>query len=124
MLFVTHDMSLVSRFSDRLAIMYAGQLVELGATREVFENPRHPYTTGLLQAFPALRGPRRRILGIPGSPPDLRSPPSGCRFHPRCSHATDRCVSEPPAWHAPAARDVVLCHLYDPRSTVNGRQIV
>jgi peptide/nickel transport system ATP-binding protein len=92
-IFVTHDMSLVSHFSDRLLVMYAGQVAELSKTRELFDRPLHPYSQGLLGAFPALRGPKVRLLGIPGSPPNLASPPSGCRFAPRCPLAEARCLS-------------------------------
>src|SRR5205823_12935075 len=73
-IFVTHDMSLVSHFSDRLAVMYAGQIVELGPTREVFDDPKHPYTRALMQSFPSIRGPRQLLQGIPGAPPDLGHP--------------------------------------------------
>jgi peptide/nickel transport system ATP-binding protein len=92
-IFVTHDMSLVSHFSDRLLVMYAGQVAELSKTRELFDRPLHPYSQGLLGAFPALRGPKVRLLGIPGSPPNLASPPTGCRFAPRCPLAEARCLS-------------------------------
>jgi peptide/nickel transport system ATP-binding protein len=88
-IFVTHDMSLVSHFSERLLVMYAGQLVEVGDTRQVFDRPAHPYSRGLLDAFPSIRGPRIRLSGIPGAPPDLSAPPSGCRFHPRCPEVFD-----------------------------------
>src|SRR5262249_12950218 len=90
-IFVTHDMSLVSHFSDQLIVMYAGQAVEFGPTRQVFDAPSHPYSQGLLDAFPSIRGPRAVLMGIPGSPPDLSHPPCGCRFHPRCPFAFDRC---------------------------------
>jgi oligopeptide/dipeptide ABC transporter ATP-binding protein len=90
-LFVTHDMSLVSHFSDRLLVMYAGQVAELGATRRIFETPLHPYTRGLLDAFPSVRGPKVPLTGIPGSPPDLARLPDGCRFAPRCPLVEDRC---------------------------------
>ena len=89
--FVTHDMSLISHFSDQLMVMYAGQVVELGATRAVFDDPAHPYSKGLLDAFPSIRGPKLPLIGIPGSPPNLADPPSGCRFHPRCPVAFDDC---------------------------------
>ena len=89
--FVTHDMSLVSHFSDRLLVMYAGQVVESGPTRTVFDTPAHPYSRGLLDAFPSIRGPRVPLTGIPGSPPDLAQPPAGCRFHPRCPVAFADC---------------------------------
>jgi len=95
-IFVTHDMSLVSHFSDRLMVMYAGQIDELGATRPIFDKPTHPYTKGLLEAFPSIRGPRKPLQGIAGSPPDLGKLPSGCRFHPRCPAAVDRCAEEVP----------------------------
>ena len=95
-IFVTHDMSLISHFSDRLMVMYAGQVDELGATRTVFDRPLHPYTQGLLEAFPSLRGPKVPLKGIPGNPPDLGRLPSGCRFHPRCPHAVDRCAQVAP----------------------------
>jgi peptide/nickel transport system permease protein len=92
-IFVTHDMSLVSHFSDRLLVMYAGQVAELSRTRELFDRPRHPYSQGLLEAFPSLRGPKVRLLGIPGSPPDLANPPAGCRFAARCPHVEPRCTA-------------------------------
>jgi len=94
-IFVTHDMSLVSHFSDSLMVMYAGQVAELGATRSVFDTPRHPYSVGLLEAFPSIRGPKVPLTGIPGSPPDLARPPEGCRFAPRCPQVEDRCKDAP-----------------------------
>jgi peptide/nickel transport system ATP-binding protein len=95
-IFVTHDMSLVSRYSDRLAVMYGGQVAELAPTRALFEQPMHPYSRGLLDAFPSLRGPRRPLVGIPGTPPDLRTPPPGCRFAPRCPLAIETCSTTKP----------------------------
>ena len=86
-------MSLVSHFSDRLLVMYAGQVAELAQTSELFDRPLHPYSQGLLSAFPSLRGPNVRLLGIPGSPPDLANPPKGCRFAPRCPSAQPRCAA-------------------------------
>jgi len=90
-IFVTHDMSLVRHFSDRLMVMYAGQIAEFGATRKLFSNPLHPYSIGLMEAFPSIRGPKVPLTGIPGSPPDLAQPPEGCRFAPRCPQVMDRC---------------------------------
>jgi peptide/nickel transport system ATP-binding protein len=95
--FVTHDMSLVSHFSDQLLVMYAGQVVEAGPTRTVFDDPRHPYSRGLLDAFPSIRGPRVPLTGIPGSPPDLSQPSAGCHFTPRCPVAFDDCATTRPA---------------------------
>jgi peptide/nickel transport system ATP-binding protein len=89
-------MSLVSHFSDRSLVMYAGQVVEFGETRAVFDTPAHPYSKGLLEAFPSIRGQRVALTGIPGSPPDLANVPSGCRFGPRCPSALQRCSSDEP----------------------------
>jgi peptide/nickel transport system ATP-binding protein len=111
--FVTHDMSLVSHFSDRLLVMYAGQVVEAGPTRTVFDTPAHPYSRGLLDAFPSIRGPRERLTGIPGSPPDLAQPPAGCRFHPRCPVAFADCERVSPPLY-PAGGVQARCLLYDP----------
>ena len=113
-IFVTHDMSLVSHFSDRLAVMYAGQVVELGQTRQVFAEPRHPYTVGLMRSFPSITGPLQPLAGIPGSPPDLAHPPSGCRFHPRCPKKFDRCPDEEPELYA-SGQSLVRCFLFDDR---------
>jgi peptide/nickel transport system ATP-binding protein len=110
-IFVTHDMSLVSHFSDQLLVMYAGQIVEIGDTRTVFDNPSHPYSRGLLDAFPSIRGPKTQLTGIPGSPPDLAHPPSGCRFHPRCPLVFDECrVTEPPLYDLGSVRSRCLLH--------------
>jgi peptide/nickel transport system ATP-binding protein len=109
--FVTHDMSLVSHFSDRLAVMYAGQVVEVGRTRAIFDDPKHPYTRGLMASFPSIIGPKVPLAGIAGSPPDLAAPPAGCRFNPRCPHVMQRCLTEDPELHDQAG-DLVRCHLY------------
>jgi len=111
-IFVTHDMSLVSHFSDRLAVMYAGQVVEIGPTRDVFADPKHPYTVGLMRSFPSISGPRQPLAGIAGSPPDLGHPPSGCRFHPRCPQVFERCDKEEPDFYA-REQDLVRCFLFD-----------
>ena len=95
-LFITHDLSLLIEIADSIAVMYAGTLVERASAADLFTAPRHPYTLGLLNSFPSLRGPRRRMTGIPGSPPDLRALPSGCVFHPRCAYAMEKCVTAVP----------------------------
>jgi peptide/nickel transport system ATP-binding protein len=107
---VTHDMSLVRHFSDQLLVLYAGQVVEIGPTRAVFDSPSHPYSRGLLDAFPSIRDPRVELTGIAGSPPDLSNPPDGCRFHPRCAFR-DGCVLYRPATAIPGRRGAVACHL-------------
>jgi peptide/nickel transport system ATP-binding protein len=91
-LFITHDLSLLLELADRIAVMYAGQLMEVGAASQIRHEPAHPYTRGLLHSFPSLHGPRRDLAGIPGTPPDLRKPPPGCPFVPRCGFATEACT--------------------------------
>ena len=90
-LFITHDLSLLLELADRIAVMYAGQLLEVGTAEEIQHETSHPYTKGLLNSFPSLHGPRRELAGIPGSPPDLRYPPPGCPFLPRCPYGTTAC---------------------------------
>jgi peptide/nickel transport system ATP-binding protein len=85
-LFITHDLSLMVEFSDRIGIMYAGELVEMAPAKTILTKPAHPYTQGLLNSFPSIRGPRKKLTGIPGSPPNLLHPPKGCRFHERCPY--------------------------------------
>jgi peptide/nickel transport system ATP-binding protein len=110
-IFVTHDMSVVGRYSDRVMVMYAGQLAEAAPTEALFDRPLHPYTRGLMDAFPSVRGPRRELAGIPGSPPDLARPPSGCRFHPRCPDVMPHCLTvEPDLYEVGDA--CVRCLLY------------
>ncbi|HVV23159.1 MAG TPA: ABC transporter ATP-binding protein, partial [Pseudonocardiaceae bacterium] len=110
-IFVTHDMSLVSHFSDRLIVMYAGQVAEVGRTRTVFDSPAHPYSKGLLEAFPSIRGPKVHMTGIPGNPPELINPPPGCRFQPRCPVAMPECGTNQPALYA-AGEVGVRCLLH------------
>jgi peptide/nickel transport system ATP-binding protein len=104
-LFITHDLSLLGEFSDRIAIMYGGRIVEEAPASLLYRDSMHPYSHGLLHSFPALRGARRELAGIPGSPPDLRSMPSGCSFHPRCPKAFDPCAVDLPVLGRPARVD-------------------
>ena len=89
-LFITHDLSLMVEFSDRIGVMYAGQLVEVAESKELFNNALHPYTKGLLSSFPPLHGEKKRLTGVPGSPPNMANPPAGCRFRPRCTACANR----------------------------------
>jgi peptide/nickel transport system ATP-binding protein len=111
-IFVTHDMSLVRHFSDRLMVMYAGQIAELGGTQALFGSPLHPYTIGLMEAFPSIHGPRVPLTGIPGSPPDLARPSAGCRYAPRCPKVMPRCETERPELYQVGAVDV-RCFLHE-----------
>ena len=94
--FITHDLSLLLEISDRIAVMYAGEVAELGPAEELGAAPAHPYALGLLRSFPDVRAARRDLRGIPGSPPDLRKPVPGCAFAPRCEYAWDPCRSTAP----------------------------
>jgi oligopeptide/dipeptide ABC transporter ATP-binding protein len=110
-IFVTHDISLVSQFSDRVLVMYAGQVAELGSTSSLLATPRHPYARALLEAFPSVRGPKIALTGIAGSPPNVAAPPPGCRFQPRCADAMPECSSvQPSLYHMDGSE--VRCLLY------------
>jgi peptide/nickel transport system ATP-binding protein len=111
-LFITHDLSLLVEISDRIAIMYAGQIIELAPGRTLFERPLHPYTQGLMDSFPALSGERVKLTGIPGSPPNLIVPPPGCRFHPRCPHRFGPCDHIVPRFLEVEPDHWVSCHLH------------
>jgi peptide/nickel transport system ATP-binding protein len=122
-LFVTHDMSVVSRYSDRVIVMYAGQIAEAAPTEAIFERPLHPYSRGLMTAFPSIRGPRREMAGIPGSPPDLARPPSGCRFHPRCPDVMEICPThEPDLYLREGAQVRCLLYAEDARGTAEAAE--
>lgn len=110
LLFITHDIAVASDVCDSLAVMYAGELVEWGSAEQVLLTPAHPYTRKLLASIPRLRSPQRPDF-IPGTPPDLRAPPAGCRFHPRCPQAMKRCQQEPPPIFQPRSGQQVRCWL-------------
>jgi peptide/nickel transport system ATP-binding protein len=112
-IFITHDLSLLLEIADRVAIMYAGRIVEMASVAQLRASPQHPYTRGLLQSFPKIQGPRTTLTCIPGSPPDLRALPSGCAFHPRCAHAFEVCRSVAPVLTTSPGGGCVACHLYD-----------
>jgi peptide/nickel transport system ATP-binding protein len=109
---VTHDMGVIAETADRVAVMYAGRIAEIGPVREVVQNPLHPYAQGLMGAIPSLASESDRLVQIPGSMPRLSAIPPGCPFNPRCPHVFDRCRIERPE---AIQRDVhrVACHLYD-----------
>jgi oligopeptide/dipeptide ABC transporter ATP-binding protein len=112
LILITHDLSVIAETCDRVMIMYAGRVAEEGSARRIFTAPRHPYTQGLLASFPNIHADRRTLEVIPGMPPDLRNPPDGCRFAPRCAFAMPVCreVVPPEVTFADGVR--VACHLY------------
>ncbi|TMI78282.1 MAG: ABC transporter ATP-binding protein [Bacillati bacterium ANGP1] len=107
---VTHDISVVAQTCDRMAVMYAGNIVETVPTPDVFPRPRHPYTMGLQNSFPNLLAPQETLIPIEGVPPDLLHPPPGCRFAPRCPFAIDRCLVERPALRELEPGRWAACH--------------
>jgi peptide/nickel transport system ATP-binding protein len=110
---ITHDLSIIADTCDRAAIMYAGKIVEYVDVLDLFKDPLHPYTQGLIHAFPNIKSARTHMSSIPGSPPDLLDPPQGCRFHPRCTYAMNICkTQEPPLRRIGKEEHVVACHLY------------
>ncbi|HLJ68234.1 MAG TPA: dipeptide/oligopeptide/nickel ABC transporter permease/ATP-binding protein [Chloroflexota bacterium] len=121
-LFVSHDLALLAEIADRIAVMYAGSIVEVAAAPTLLRAPQHPYTAGLVRSLPALAGSRGILTGIPGSPPDLASPPSGCRFHPRCPHATVLCARIAPPLLERTPNHPVACHLHDATAAADHRE--
>ncbi len=113
MVLLTHDMSVVAKVADRVGVMYAGRLVEVGDVETMFYRPRHPYTVGLIQAAPSLIGDLESKKPIPGSPPDLIQPPPGCPFRPRCTYATARCEADDPGLAAVGDGHLVACHHWE-----------
>lgn len=111
-LLITHDLGVVAELCDRVAVMYAGNIVEIAEVNELFAKPLHPYTQGLMRAVPIVGRPVERLETIQGSVPDLIHPPSGCRFHPRCPFAFERCRVEKPQLCDVGEEHKVACHLY------------
>jgi oligopeptide/dipeptide ABC transporter ATP-binding protein len=111
MIFITHNLGIVAKMCDQVAVMYAGRMVEVGPVRQIFNRPSHPYTEALLQSIPRLSDSRERLTAIEGQPPDLVTPPPGCAFHPRCPRAIERCREEDPPIFAVADNHRARCWL-------------
>jgi peptide/nickel transport system ATP-binding protein len=111
-LFITHDLGVIAEIADRVAVMYAGQIVEEANVQDLFSNPLHPYTQGLLGSLPKLSELDKEIEQLPGSVPDALNPPKGCSFHPRCKHVTDQCRMITPKFVVSGSGHKVACHLY------------
>jgi peptide/nickel transport system ATP-binding protein len=113
MMMISHDLSIVAEVCDKVAIMYAGHVAEYGDIDAIFKEPMHPYTQGLLGAFPTIKGERKKLTSIPGQPPDLLNPPSGCPFRPRCPYAMDVCKGVfPEMKKVGSGNHYVACYLY------------
>ncbi len=108
-IFISHDLALAAEMADRVATMYAGEVVEIGTVEDIFYRPLHPYTLGLLRSVPKLSHGQDELISIPGNPPDLINPPPGCKFHPRCQFAADRCRVEMPPFTARAPGHSAAC---------------
>jgi peptide/nickel transport system ATP-binding protein len=117
---VTHDMGVIAETADRVAVMYAGRIAEIGPVRQVVKEPLHPYAKGLMGAIPSLEGEAERLVQIPGSMPRLSAIPPGCAFNPRCAHAFARCHVERPEL-TPVGDRKVACHLYDEPGTMGDK---
>jgi len=113
MILITHDLSIITELCEKGAIMYAGKIVEQGDLSSIFEGPLHPYTQGLINAFPSIKASKRRMTSIPGTPPDLLDPPSGCRFYPRCPYVMDICKEKEPITIRKNKEHYVACHLVE-----------
>jgi len=111
MILITHDLSIIAETCERTIIMYAGKVAEYGDVTSVFKEPLHPYTQGLMDAFPSIRTARTKMVSIPGQPPDLLDPPSGCRFHPRCSYAMEICQQKEPPVEEISKGHLAACYL-------------
>lgn len=111
MIVITHDLSIVTEICHKTCVMYGGKMAEVGDVYTMFKEPLHPYTQGLIGAFPDLRSQRQKMISIPGLPPDLLNPPPGCRFHPRCPYAMDICRKEEPPYIEIKKDHYVACHL-------------
>ncbi|ROO67358.1 peptide/nickel transport system ATP-binding protein [Vibrio crassostreae] len=110
-LFISHDLSLMGEIADRIGVMYAGNLIELGDAKTVFSEPKHPYTKGLISSFPTIHGPKERLYGIPGNPVNLLDTPQGCNFQERCGDCISMCIKSEPRLGAIATGHHVSCHL-------------
>jgi peptide/nickel transport system ATP-binding protein len=113
LILITHNMGIVAEMADRVAVMYAGRIAEDAPTSEIFENAKHPYSKALLESIPNIRVEDQHLKTIPGSPPDLTDPPSGCPFHPRCPYVFDRCRSEIPTLVTTGKRARAACFLLE-----------
>jgi peptide/nickel transport system ATP-binding protein len=109
MIYISHDIAVIAEVADKIGVMYGGKLVELADTETIFQRPAHPYTKALMSSFPNLKGERKKLEALPGEPPDLIHPPSGCRFHPRCPYATELCKERDPRLEIRQGQQIAAC---------------
>ena len=109
---IAHDLSVIAETCDKVAVMYAGKIVEQASAVSLYKNPMHPYSQALIEAYPSIKGEKKKLKSIPGAPPRLVTPPPGCRFHPRCPYAADICRKEEPIMRE-KGEHLVACHLLD-----------
>lgn len=112
-IWVSHDLALVATIADEVVVVYAGKVMERGLAVDIYKNPLHPYAQKLIESVPNILAPKTVMTAIPGTPPDLSNPPKGCRFHPRCDQAFNRCASEEPRYIEVGKNHVVACHLLE-----------
>ena len=124
LILISHDLSLAAELADRVATMYAGQLVEKASVWDAYYSPYHPYTAGLIHAVPTLTGEREDLISIPGSPPDLIDPPTGCSFHPRCPYATAKCRLETPPLIEAGPEHMVACWHWEEVAQDQGQRML
>jgi len=122
LLLITHDLGVIAETADRVAVMYAGRIVEYGPVRDVFRQPMHPYTRGLLSSIPTGK-PGSRLTAIEGSVPILGALPPGCAFNPRCPDRFDRCTTAPPGDYVVGVERAAKCYLHDPRAQSSGSRV-
>jgi len=109
MIYISHDIAVIAEVSERVGVMYAGKLVEMSTTQDIFHNPIHPYTMALMSSFPSIVGEKTELVTLAGEPPDLLNPPKGCRFHPRCPYATEVCQEDEPEFRDHGAGHLAAC---------------
>jgi len=112
-IYISHDIAVIAQVTEQTGVMYAGKLVEYGSTESIFATPRHPYAWLLLSSTPSITGPRRKLAPLVGEPPDLMHPPTGCRFHPRCPFATEKCTDQEPPMEDVGEGHLVACWHHD-----------
>ena len=122
MIYISHDIGVVAEVTDRIGVMYAGRLVELGDTTDVFRSPMHPYTAALMSSFPSVHGEKIPLSNLAGEPPNLIDPPTGCPFHPRCPHADEICRTEFPAQESRGDHWAACWHPLDAATPDDGRR--